>query len=231
MQKKNYFFTIVTPNYLNQALIWYESMIDSVMLASSYDNNKYLFEIYLLGCVEKVNVKNNHAIKYVEDCIDNSIIDEITKKYTPAESCWVLKSFLLEYLINQKFEYVFYFDSDIYLFGNLYEISRQMNNVSILLTPHYLIQYPTDNFTPTELTLLRAGLFNAGFIGVRNTEEARRFLHWWQAKNLAFGYNEPNKGMCGDQRWLDLVPILFNNVKICQHKGFNVAYWNLHERF
>ena len=34
-----------------------------------------------------------------------------------------------------------------------------------------------------------------------------------------------------DQRWLDLVPALFDDVHIVRDPGCNVAYWNLPERY
>ncbi|RYZ81228.1 MAG: glycosyl transferase, partial [Moraxellaceae bacterium] len=33
-----------------------------------------------------------------------------------------------------------------------------------------------------------------------------------------------------DQHWADFFPVFFDNVLINKHLGYNVAYWNLHER-
>jgi hypothetical protein len=204
-------------------------MTNSLKVRSDFDNT-YVFKIFLIGLIEEIKLPDCYIIDKVEKYIDSRIIKNITTKYTPSETCWILKSFIFDHLITEKYDYIFYLDSDIYFYGCLCELFKEINNKSILLTPHYLYEYPDDSCTPSDLTLLRAGIFNAGFIGVSNTPTAQRFLHWWQSKTLKFGRNDPNKGMCGDQKWLDLVPILFEDVKICRHKGFNVAYWNLHER-
>jgi len=37
-------------------------------------------------------------------------------------------------------------------------------------------------------------------------------------------------GLFVDQKWVNLVPCLFDKVHILRHVGCNVAYWNLHER-
>ncbi|HNY13775.1 MAG TPA: glycosyl transferase, partial [Candidatus Wallbacteria bacterium] len=67
-------------------------------------------------------------------------------------------------------------------------------------------------------------------VGVRNCPEGQRFAAWWQAQLLYFARNDPASGQCGDQRWLDLVPVLFPQMGIVRHHGANVAYWNLPER-
>jgi hypothetical protein len=33
-----------------------------------------------------------------------------------------------------------------------------------------------------------------------------------------------------DQHWVNFAPIYYDNVLIEKHKGYNVAYWNVHER-
>ena len=55
-------------------------------------------------------------------------------------------------------------------------------------------------------------------------------LQWWQSKlefdcrvNLA-------ENLFVDQRWMDLTPGLFDDVRVLRHEGYNVAYWNLKHR-
>ena len=38
------------------------------------------------------------------------------------------------------------------------------------------------------------------------------------------------EGLFVDQRWVDLVPALFDDYVVMKRAGLNVAYWNLHER-
>jgi len=33
-----------------------------------------------------------------------------------------------------------------------------------------------------------------------------------------------------DQKWINLVPLLFEGISISRHVGLNAAFWNLHER-
>ena len=47
---------------------------------------------------------------------------------------------------------------------------------------------------------------------------------------MALGFYEPQAGLAVDQKWVDLAPAFFPNLKILHHPGLNVAFWNLHER-
>jgi hypothetical protein len=208
-----------------------DSFKESLEKNRSTLKNNYRFKVFVLGAKKhfELTIPDFWEIHYVDEMVDAQILHKITDNYTPAEACWALKSVLMLELIHE-YKNVFYFDSDIYFFGDLALLDSELGDANILLTPHYLKPYPDDGFAPNDLTLLRSGVFNAGFIGVKSGAESERFLRWWQNRTLRFGRNDPDNGMCGDQKWLDLVPVLFENVKICRHSGFNVAYWNLDER-
>lgn len=222
------YFTVVTPSFLAQACVLMQSLHDGYFCKN---NDKVEFCIFVLGARKRLDTVFPKISKlyYVEEEIDTKTIAFITSKYTPSESCWAFKPILMMKLI-EDFDKVFYFDSDIFFYGDLSATEAELGDFNVLLTPHYLNEYPCDGRSPNDLTLLRGGLFNAGFLGVKNTNESKRFLQWWTQKVLSFGRNDPNNGMCGDQKWLDLAPILFNGVAVCRHYGFNVAYWNIHER-
>ncbi len=87
-----------------------------------------------------------------------------------------------------------------------------------------------DNKHPSEFDIMRAGVFNLGFIGLSNTESTKKFLNWWIPHLIEEGYNDVDKGMFTDQKWIDFVPVLFDDVYIIRHPGYNIAYWNLMHR-
>jgi hypothetical protein len=152
------------------------------------------------------------------------------RQYSAAEICFFLKPYAAKYFLDRGYDQVHYFDSDIEIFSPLSPLNAELAKSNILLTPHFYLDTPSDYQQPNSLTLLKAGLFNAGYIGMRNTRETIRFLEWWSGRLNRYGRNEPANGMCGDQRWLDLCPLLFEGVRILRHPGCNVGYWNLHER-
>jgi hypothetical protein len=155
---------------------------------------------------------------------------ELTMRYTPAELCFALKPRVLRKLLQDGFSKVLYFDTDIALHHSLDAVYDALDEFSIVLTPHLTEPLPEDNRLPRDITILRAGAFNLGFIGVSNHPEARRFLDWWAAREWRYGYVDTYRGWGGDQKWCDLVPGLFDEVGILRNAGLNVGYWNLHSR-
>jgi hypothetical protein len=81
-----------------------------------------------------------------------------------------------------------------------------------------------------DLRLLSAGTFNGGLLGVRESATTRRFLAWWADRTQRGCKGRLDRALHYDQRWLDLVPGLFDDVLVFRDTDFNVAYWNLDER-
>lgn len=166
----------------------------------------------------------------VDAVVPAAVLRRMRRRYTPAELCFALKPFLLEHLLETGAEQAHYLDGDCIAFHDLQPLIEELAAADLLLTPHCLSPIPDDGRTPRALTVLRGGVFNGGYIGVRNTAEGRRFTRWLAGMTERYARNAPAQGMCGDQRWLDLVPVLFPGAAICRRAGANVAYWNLHER-
>lgn len=164
------------------------------------------------------------------DCIPAAVLSSMRKRYGLAELCFAAKPFLLARILDESLDQAHYIDGDCLGFARFDPMVQQLANADLLLTPHSLSPIPDDGMTPRPLTLLRSGVFNGGYLGVRNTAQGKAFLAWLSSITQQYAYNAPKEGMCGDQRWLDLVPVLFPGAAICRHPGANVAYWNLHER-
>lgn len=152
------------------------------------------------------------------------------KRYDLHEFIFSLKPFVIENLISQGYDKVIYFDSDIQLFNPLSNIFAELDENNILLTPHLTGPIPDDDLMPDEFSILKAGIYNLGFIGIRKSQEAVKFLQWWKQRLTYYCLNTPHQGLYVDQKWIDMVPGLFGGVKVLRDEGFNVAYWNLHQR-
>jgi hypothetical protein len=62
-------------------------------------------------------------------------------------------------------------------------------------------------------------------------KSGRDVLSWLMQFLPTFGFDDRKSGMCCDQKLLPLAAQLFIHQFGCiQHPGYNVAYWNLHER-
>jgi hypothetical protein len=105
-----------------------------------------------------------------------------------------------------------------------------LDDSEVLLTPHTGTDFPIDLHTPNISLLMMHGLYNLGFIGISNSESPRNVLKWWKAKLATNCTKDFHNGLFVDQKYMDLVPLLFSGIQIVTHPGCNVSYWNLHER-
>jgi hypothetical protein len=166
--------------------------------------------------------------------------DELFGDETPAwlfnhdvvELCTAVKGPILAKIMKETdAQKVFYFDPDIAVFNSLQPLANMLDEHSILLTPHQL--EPNDGATAildNEICSLRLGTYNLGFVGVRRDSQGLAFADWWAKCLEKYCYDDPANGLFVDQKWCDLVPALFDGVKIVRDPGYNVASWNLSRR-
>ncbi len=121
-----------------------------------------------------------------------------------------------------------YLDPDIVVLSPLGDLLEEFSSASVLLTPHLTEpEKQTSAITDNELSALQHGVFNLGFLGVRNSPEGRRFAQWWSDRLRDFCFDDKARGLFTDQRWADLIPAYFPDHKILRNPGYNVATWNL----
>jgi hypothetical protein len=152
-------------------------------------------------------------------------------KYDIKELCTAAKPYLLDYLIrNKSVEEMLYVDPDVLITAPLKQLYEELEIYDIVLTPHLDTDYPDDGLLPDDGYILRAGVFNLGFIGINSSENAASFLSWWKRKLYNGCVVDVPNGYFVDQKFIDLAPIFFGNLLVEKDTGYNVAYWNLHSR-
>ena len=155
----------------------------------------------------------------------------MAQQYSVIELNCAMKAFIANFIFNHfSPDLLVYLDADILVFHSFSSVETAMLENDLLITPHVTNPYPVDNFLPRERDTLRSGLYNAGFIAMRPTQNVKAFINWWMNHLQNECYYNFAEGMGADQLWLNLVPLLFSNVGIFNNLGANVAYWNLHER-
>jgi hypothetical protein len=126
---------------------------------------------------------------------------------------------------------VLYFDPDMVLFSRVDDILAALERGNLALTPHQTRPERTlDAIIDNEVASLKHGIFNLGFIGVRNTAEGRRFADWWAERTYHLCRAEVENGLFTDQKWLNFAPVFFDGVAIVKSSRHNVATWNLTTR-
>ena len=151
-------------------------------------------------------------------------------RYDVMEFNTALKPYMLLLLLKRGHDAVMYFDPDIEVFMPLDGIvSRLDDGASFVLTPH-LLQPAEDNCDPDDVGIMRAGIYNLGFLGVGATAEAQSVLEWWARRLRYQCISDQGAGLFVDQRFFDLVPGFVDHVQILRDPCYNVAYWNLGQR-
>ena len=84
-----------------------------------------------------------------------------------------------------------------------------------------------DGKEPSDLTIMKSGVYNLGFLGLRNDAQAGELLDWWSDRCYCQCRIDIAGNMFTDQRWMDLAPCFVDETVILRHAGYNVAYWNL----
>ncbi|MDT7951613.1 MAG: hypothetical protein RQ966_08925 [Acetobacteraceae bacterium] len=147
------------------------------------------------------------------------------------EFCTAVKGFMLDRLLAEGTESVVYLDPDIALFAPLVDVERLLSDHAVVLTPHLTVAEEADaGIRDNEIGSLKHGVYNLGFVAVRNCEEGRKFGRWWRDRLHRYCWDDIPAGLFVDQRWCDLAPALFADVAVLRDPGYNVASWNLGSR-
>lgn len=150
-------------------------------------------------------------------------------RFEVVEACTAVKGLALQRLVETGSRVV-YLDPDTVLFSDLNDVWTALESSSVVLTPHQLAPAVGRVGVRDEITSLQTGVYNFGFLAVAASDEGRRFASWWAERLDEWCLDEPALGLFTDQKWGNLVPVLFPASGVLRHPGMNVASWNLHER-
>ncbi len=90
-------------------------------------------------------------------------------QYDGLELACALKPFAMRRVLDEGLRGVLYLDSDGLVYGPLSGIRERLGSGPVALTPHLDSPLPEDGRSPSEATILRAGVFNGGFVAVSGT--------------------------------------------------------------
>jgi hypothetical protein len=153
-------------------------------------------------------------------------------KHTRVELCTAVKGIVCQKIMAEHpGEVVFYFDPDMVILAPLADLMQALTQHDVLVTPHQTEpESSLSDVEANEVSSLRHGTFNLGFLGLAPTAEARRFVDWWSARLQAYCVADIENGLFTDQRWVDLAPAFFPTLGVYRDPGCNVATWNLSSR-
>ena len=225
-KNENVIFTIIAQNYIGYAMTLGKSLRKS--------NPELDFFIYFADGIsieiEKLlNEYNFHGIDVLKMNARDTLL-QMAFYYDVTEYCTSVKPFVISELMDKGYKTVTYIDPDIYVYGSLVStVIADLEHSNIVLTPH-ICSPIQDNYEPKEQVHLYSGTYNLGFIAIKNNTVSKSFVDWWIDKCHESCFADPINGLFVDQKWINLVPGMFEGVHISRHLGLNIAYWNLHER-
>lgn len=219
-------FTSITANYLPKARVLAESVKRTDPTAQFHlilsDNTPVGFNL----AAEPFD-----SVIYAEELVTDDF-PQWAFGHSVVELCTAVKGVALEYIFTKyAAEQVFYFDPDMVVFDRLDDLQQRLSGCSVVLTPHLTDPEINDmGVLDNEVSSLLHGVYNLGFLGVRNCDEGRRFARWWAQRLLKYCHDDLPRGLFTDQKWVDLAPCFFDDVGILRSPAYNVATWNITNR-
>jgi hypothetical protein len=226
MSSQTHAFTSITANYLPKARVLAESV---KKLDPGMQFHLILSDNAPVGFT--IESEPFDSLIFAEQLVTENFPQWVFG-HSLVELCTAVKGVALEYIFSTYgADQVFYFDPDMVVFARLDELQRELSRHNLILTPHLTDPEIGDmGILDNEVASLLHGVFNLGFLGVRNTDEGRRFSRWWTQRLLKYCHDDLPRGIFTDQKWVNLAPCFFENVGILRSPAFNVATWNLTNR-
>lgn len=148
------------------------------------------------------------------------------------ELATAVKGWGLKRLLDLGYDYVLYLDPDCWVMEDPAQIIELLPpDCSVGVVPHTLREADTDEeIRIIETSSLRHGIYNLGFLIVRNDANGMRLAKWWAARLDQYCVDDFKSGLFTDQRWFDLAVGYFDFIRVIRHKGIDVASWNIGQR-
>lgn len=209
--------TLFDKNYLSKGLALHESMLRHCqgdwtlhVLAMDSDTQWLLTEMEL----PHVNVLPYSSFEYALN------LKGVRENRTWTEYCWTCASSLVEYLLPWTGADITYLDSDLMLFADPQVVFDEIGKRSIGITPH--------RFPPAKKYMEKNGVYNVGWVTIRNTEAGRKCAATWARQCREWCYAQNLTGKFGDQKYLDTWEADYPG-EVCSiaHIGVNAAPWNI----
>lgn len=221
---KRAIFSICSNNYFPYARVLFTSL-------KQYHPKAALF-LFLADIPQSevsLNVADVEVIPAAYLNIDNFL--DFAFRYDIMEFNTAIKPFAMDWLIAERgFTEVVYLDPDIELFAPMKPVFAALSSgADFAITPHITAPAEFQEF-PDDIGIMKAGIYNLGFIALNNSREAKNFIQWWRRRLRYQCVDRQDEGIFVDQKFVDLLPAFASNVAILRDRTLNVAYWNLDQR-
>ncbi len=213
-----YFCTYFDRNYLTRGLALYRSLQRT---CPSFELWVLCLDMVCHRVLSQLGLPGMHLIP-LEELEENDRqlcaakgTRSLLEYYFTCSPC--LPSFVLSHHVYV--DQITYLDADLYFFRDPSDIFDEIEHSSIAIIPH--------RFHPTFLDREQFGIYNVGWVSFRRDEPGMTCLSMWREQCLDWCYVRCEADRFADQKYLDRWPANFSNVAVIQHKGANLAPWNV----
>ncbi len=132
---------------------------------------------------------------------------------TPSLPLYVFKN-------HPEVDLITYLDADLFLFADPTPVFDEMGACSIAIIGH---RFPSKIKKEKEVY----GKYNVGWLSFRKDADGHSCLNWWRESCIEWCYDRLEGHRFADQKYLDDWPTRFRKVIVLEHKGANLAPWNV----
>ncbi len=221
---KTAWFTICAKNYLAYAITLYQSLVQH--------HEDAQFTVFLVDELDDQNLLKKLPFTLINaKSLPLAHFPDMALRYDVMELATAIKPTCFKTLLtDHNFDSAIYLDPDLFITAPLAKVQDGLKKGhDLILTPHILTPYQDDKH-PDHIQILNAGTYNLGFAALSNKPSSINLLNWWQNKLFTKGHNDITNGYFVDQKYMELAPCFVPKTHILQDRGYNAAYWNLHER-
>ena len=214
----NYFCTYFDSNYLIKGLTLYRSLV----------KNAHPFRLWVLcldtsvyEVLKKLKLPEVVPISLGEFEAGDQDLQRVKPTRSRVEYYFTLTPSLVLGILKKypEIDVITYLDADLFFFSDPLPIFQELGENSIVIIEH--------RFAPSLRRMEVFGIYNVGWISFRADPVGKECLEWWRNKCLDWCGDQAEPGRFADQKYLDDWPQRFARVSVLQHKGANLAPWNL----
>jgi len=212
------FCTYLDHNYLSRAMLTFRSL-------RRFEPNTPIYVLALSELCEAIlrelALPNVEIIPLAE--LESAYPELASVKPTRKliEYYFTLSPFLPHFLFSRTTaDRITYIDGDLYFYTSPRPVLDTLGEASVAITPHRF----SFDFRNHHIF----GRFNVAWLTYRRCAEGLDCLNTYRADCTAWCYDRVENGRFGDQKYLDSWPGRYPSLKIIEHKGFNLANWNIH---
>ena len=208
-----------------------------------FDSNYLAFGINLIESLKEHDEKGKIYVITLDKIANDKILrlnfnnvvlidsSEIEKAYpelksikperSKAEYFFTLSPAVCKYIMElfTDIKRLTYLDSDLYFFSSPSPLFEEISDSSIAIIEH--------RFSFLTRSNIKYGRFNVGWISFSRDDQGLECLNKWYHDCVEWCFQKVEPKRYADQKYLDIWPLNYRNLKIIKHKGANLAPWNI----